>query len=183
MSSGCGHPSGVECRAYYIDIIGFIGGLWKTGGPVALFQGIRLDARFALAGGLFRPVLFHPGFVAFARGGVATGEGKCRDFGIRNLHAVVRVLRKHSNKRGCERVSGRAIEDVAFDFRSIFARDGHVAAILERFFERGAKIGVGGEFGHPAFDVLPRRSGCDFELFGIKRCVCSGLAAADVGAS
>ncbi len=89
---------------------------------------------------------------------------------------LVGVLGKHTNKRGSSESPVDAIEDVAFDFAAVFACDGHIAAILERFFQRGAKFGFGGEFGHPAFDALPRGSRRNFELFGIKRCVCSGLA-------
>ena len=49
------------------------------------------------------------------------------------------------------------VEDVAFHPRAIFARDGHVAAIVEGFLQRVAQIGFGGKLRNPAFDLLRDR--------------------------
>src|ERR1019366_9147568 len=54
-----------------------------------LLQRLGLDGNVLLAFGAFFPVFFHPGFVALAGGGVASGEGDGGDFGIGDGWALV----------------------------------------------------------------------------------------------
>ncbi len=53
-----------------------------------------------------------------------------------------------------ERRAVAAVEDVAFHARAVFARDGHVAAIVEGFLQRVAQLGLGRQLGNPAFDLV-----------------------------
>ena len=47
-----------------------------------LVQGFGFEGYVGFAGGFFLGVFFHPGFPAFAGGGVASGEGQGGDFGV-----------------------------------------------------------------------------------------------------
>src|SRR5208282_3456866 len=83
-------------------------------GNFRLFEGVGLQAQTALSGGLLFPVLAYPGFPAFSGSGIAACECECRDIGISNLLALIRILRQHSHEGSGERGTRHAIEDVSF---------------------------------------------------------------------
>jgi len=58
---------------------------------VGLLQRFGLDGDVLLAFSAFLPISFYPGFVAFAGGGVSSGEGQGGYFGVGDLGAVVAV--------------------------------------------------------------------------------------------
>ena len=98
------------------------------------FQRFGVEAEVFLAAGFFLGVLFHPSFPGFAGGCVASGEGEGGDVGVGDRNFLVGVLWVEADLRVCERFSGAAVEEVAFDFGSVFAGDGDVSAVVEGFF-------------------------------------------------
>ena len=65
---------------------------------IALFERVRLKGRFAFSCGFLGPILSHPSFPTLSRSGIASRESKCRDIGIGDLDALVRVLRQDANE-------------------------------------------------------------------------------------
>src|SRR5271157_727381 len=129
----------------------------------ALLKRLWLQRDVLFAGGLLLPVLADPGFPAFASGGVASSEGQGGDIGIRNRNFLRRILRNEAHDGGVERWAVAPVEDVTFHARTIFARDGHVAAVVEGPLQRIAQFGFAGQLGDPAFDLVVVAAGGDFQ--------------------
>ena len=110
----------------------------------SLVQRFGFEGDVGFAGGFFLGVFFHPGFPAFAGGGVAAGEGESGDVGVGDGDFFVGVFREEADDGIFQRGGGAAVEEIAFDFRSVFAGDGYVAAVVEGFFEGGADFFFGG---------------------------------------
>ena len=140
-----------------------------------LIQRFGFEGDVGLAGGFLDGVLFHPGFPAFAGGGVATGESESGDVGVGDGEFFVRVLGKKANDGIFQRGSGAAVEEIAFDFRSVFAGDGDVAAVVEGFFESDADFFVGGELRDPAFEFFVDGAGSELQRVRISGSVRDGL--------
>src|SRR5215470_15753852 len=103
-----------------------------------LFQSFWVQAGSMPVRGLFLPVLFHPGFPAFACGGIAAGKNESGDVGISDFLTRAAIFWQNANKRRCERRTSDSIEDVALEFCAVFLCKRDVAAIVECFFERFA---------------------------------------------
>src|SRR4029077_1546274 len=144
-----------------------------------LLQGLRLKGQIALSGRLFLPVFTHPGFPALARSGIASGKNECRDFGIGNFDTLVGIARQDADKGAFEGGAGHAVENITVDLAAIFFGDGHVAAVIESFFQRFAEFALRRELRHPAFHAFVGGSRRDFEGFrvdgGVGRAVPVGM--------
>jgi hypothetical protein len=126
-----------------------------------------MEAQVLFAGGLFLGVFLHPGFPGLAGGGVASGEGQGGDVGIRDRDLIVRILRVEADYGVFQRCRGATVEEVAFDFGSVFAGDSDVAAVVEGFFQRLAEVFVAGYARDPAFQIFVLSAGSDFQRVGV----------------
>ena len=63
--------------------------------------------------------------------------------------------------------AGTPIEEVAYDLRSVLARDRDIAAIVEGFFQRLTDLSVTGEGRNPAFKLFPLAARGYFDLVRI----------------
>ena len=122
-----------------------------------------MKARALPIGGLFLPVLSHPGFPTLASGGVAAGEDKRGDFGVSDFLAAAAVLEQNSNERGFECGTRDAIEEVAFESRTVLLGKCDVTAIVEGFFESLAEVFFVGYGGNPTFQFFVFYARGDFE--------------------
>jgi len=102
--------------------------------------------------GLLFPVFLDPGFPALAGGRVAAAKSERSDVGIGDFLAISGIFGKTRTNEVLQRRTSDAIEDVAFENRAIFARQGYVTAVIECFFKRLAEFVFGSELGNPAFD-------------------------------
>ena len=134
-----------------------------------LFQRFRVQTQIRFAGSFLRRIFLHPRFPAFAGGSVASGKSKGRNFSVGNRKLFVRILRIKPNYRILQRRRCPAIEQIAFDLRSILPRDGHVAAIVERFFKRDAQLFVAGQRRNPAFKLLVRGARSNLKFVRVQR--------------
>jgi hypothetical protein len=116
----------------------------ELGKQVESVQGFGFEGYVGFAGGFFLGVLFHPGFPAFASGGVAPGEGQGGDVSVGDGNLFVRILRVEADHGIFQRRGGTAVEEVAFDFAAVLPGDGYVAAVIEGFFKRDADFFFGG---------------------------------------
>ena len=82
----------------------------------ALLQRFGLDGNILFAFGALFPVFFYPCFVAFAGGGVASGEGYGGDFAVGNLGTLVARGEYQTNYRILQGWADAAIEKVSGDF-------------------------------------------------------------------
>ena len=64
------------------------------------------------------------------------------------------ILGDDSNRGIGQRLAGGPVEDVALDLRSVFARDGHVAPIIECLLQRSANVFFRREIRNPALHLL-----------------------------
>src|ERR1017187_5698226 len=133
-------------------------------GPLNLLQRLGLEGNVFLALGALLPVFLNPGFVALAGGGGASGEGQGGDFGIGNGGALVAAGEHETNYGVLQRWADAAIEKISGDLAAIFAGDGHVAAIVECFFDDCANVGFRGELGNPSLKVFSFEAGNNFEF-------------------
>src|SRR5216684_3544301 len=150
---------------------------WTGEAPVrtrttrSLLQLFGLDRNVLLAFGALFPVFFYPGFVAFAGGGVASGEGDGGDLGIRDGGALA-AGEHQSNHRILEGRANAAVEKISSDLGAvfvcifIFASDSYVAAIIKRFFDDCPDIGFAGELRDPSLKIFVLESGDNFKFVG-----------------
>ena len=140
------------------------------GKRLQLVEGLGVEGNIFFPSGFLLRVSFHPGFPAFSGGCIATGEGECRDIGVGDGYFFVRVLGEETDDRISESASAAAVKEVTFDFASVFAGDGNVAAIVEGFFERDAAFFFGREIRDPALKLFMLSTRRYFESLGI-RCI------------
>src|SRR5271154_2292756 len=133
-----------------------------------LLDGFRLPRRCSLAYALLFPVLTDPGFPALARLRIAPAKRQRRDIAIRELLPRRAIAGHHPYKACLQRRAAYAIENVALGHRAILASYGHIAAIIERRFQRLAHILIGGQLRHPALHAGMREPRRNFQLFGIE---------------
>src|SRR5216684_7013532 len=130
----------------------------------SLLQLFGLDRNVLLAFGALFPVFFYPGFVAFAGGGVASGEGDGGDFGIGDGGALAAGRQYQTDYGVCERRANAAVEKISGDLAAIFAGDGYVATIVECFFNDRSDVRFGGELRDPSLKIFALESGDNFEI-------------------
>src|SRR5437870_668479 len=134
-----------------------------------LLQRLRLKRNILLPGGFFFGVSLHPRFPALAGGGVAAGEREGGDIGIRNRDFLRRILGIEPYEGVSQRRPAAPVEQIALNRRAVFASDGDVASIIERFLESTANFLLAGELGDPAFEFLVSPTRYDFERIWIER--------------
>ena len=64
---------------------------------------------------------------------------------------------------------------------AVLQRQGHVAAVVKRLFERLAQVFFAGQFGDPAFELLVLGAGSDFQRFDLLDGVLQRLRRSCVG--
>src|ERR1700722_16073084 len=126
---------------------------------MTLLQRFGLEPDVFLAGSFLFHIFLDPGFPAFACGGVASGKGEGCDIGVRNHHSLVGSSGKHSYDGLGQGRAALPVEQIPFDRGSVFAGDGHIAAIIKCFFESFAGLFFRRQRRNPAFKflVLPSR--------------------------
>src|SRR5712664_4586033 len=95
---------------------------------------LRPKAQIALSGRLCGPIFADPRFPTLTGSRDPIRDGKCRDFGIRNLDPLVRILRQNTHKGALQVSAGDTVKNIAVDFASIFPGDGDVSAEIEGLF-------------------------------------------------
>src|SRR3989441_1922166 len=134
-----------------------------------LLQRLRLKRNVLLASGFLFGVFLHPRLPALAGGCVAAGEREGGDIGIRNRDFLRRILGIDPYEGVSQRRPAAPVEQIPFNLRAVFASDGDVASIIERFLEGTANFLLAGELGDPAFELLVSPTGDDFELIWVGR--------------
>src|SRR5208282_2734382 len=132
----------------------------------SLFQRFWLQAQLFSTGSLLFPIVLYPGLPAFACRGVPSGKRQCGNFPITDFHALIGIFGQQTHKRGVQILPARPIEDIALEFRTVLARDGHISAIIKRFFQRFAQFFLIRKLRYPALQALVLKSRRHFEFVG-----------------
>src|SRR6266480_4039990 len=145
--------------------------MWARASSPVLFllQRLRLKRNILLARGFLVCVFLHPSFPALASGCVATGECDGGDIGIRNRNLLRRIFGIDPYAGVSQRRPAPPVEQIALNLRAVFASNGDVATIVERFLEGAANFLLAGEFRNPALEFLVSPTGDDFERIWIER--------------
>src|SRR5438876_7180666 len=134
-----------------------------------LLQRLWLERNILLAGGFLFAVFLHPRFPASAGSGVATSKCEGGDIGIRNRNLLRRILGIEPYEGISQHRPAPPVEQIALNLRAVFASNGDVATIVERFLEGAANFLLAGELRNPALEFLVSPTRYDFERIWIER--------------
>src|SRR5450631_59220 len=128
-----------------------------------------MQTQILLPGRLLLRVLLHPSFPTLTGGGVAPRKRQGSNLRIRHCNLLIRILRIKPNDRLLQRSPCPTVEQITLDLRPIFARNSHIAAIVESLLQGDAKFFLSGELRDPPFQSLMRRPRRNFERVRIDR--------------
>src|SRR6266700_4523427 len=134
-----------------------------------LLQRLWLERNILLAGGFLFAVFLHPSFPALASRCVAAGKREGGDIGIRNRDFLRRILGIDPYEGVSQRRPATPVENVTLNLRAVFASNGDVATIVERFLEGAANFLLAGELRNPALELLVSPTRDDLERVWIER--------------
>src|SRR5437870_2534073 len=134
-----------------------------------LLQRLWLERNILLAGSFLCRVFLHPCLPAFAGSGVAASKREGGDIGIRNRDFLRRILGIEPYDGVSQRRPAAPVEQIALNLRAVFASNGDVAAIVERFLQGATNFLLAGELGDPALELLVSPTRDDLERVWIER--------------